>query len=77
MWRYAELPAVFGGAPDRYHAATAATADALAPAMRAAAEAQAAGKLAWLEVVTPKLDVPAAAAWMHGGRFKDGNGGAK
>jgi hypothetical protein len=34
-------------------------------------KAQAAGRLALVEVVTPRLDVPRGAMWMHHGAFVD------
>ena len=70
-WRIAELPRVFGGAPERYHAQRVATAGELLPALRAAAEAQAKGCLAWLEMVTPRMDVPAGASWLSPTAFRD------
>jgi TPP-dependent 2-oxoacid decarboxylase len=71
MWRYAELPHVFGAPPERYHARRVTTADELAPALADATKAQAAGRLALVEVVTPRLDVPQGALWMHRGSFID------
>ncbi len=71
MWRYAELPHVFGAPSERYHACRVTTADALAPALADAVKAQAAGCLALVEVVTPRLDVPRGAMWMHHGAFID------
>ncbi len=70
-WRIAELPGVFGGAPEQYHAARVATAGELLPALAAAAEAQAQGRLAWLELVTPRMDVPAGAKWLSPTAFRD------
>ena len=75
MWKYAELPAVFGAPPERYHAARVTTAEALAHAIAAAVAAQAQGRLALLEIVTPKLDVPHGALWMHRGAFTDTDNG--
>ena len=68
-WRYTLLPAAFGGDEARVHTATVDTAAQLQPSMRAAEEAQAAGRLAWVELRTPALDVPEGCRWMHPGVF--------
>ncbi len=71
MWLYAELPRVFGAPPERFHAATVAHADELAPAIAAAEAAQTEGRLAWVELKNPRLDVPRGAAWMLPEGFPD------
>ena len=70
-WRIAQLPSVFGGDPERFYARRVATAGELLPALRDAADAQAQGKLAWLELVTPRMDVPAGAKWLSPTAFHD------
>ncbi len=66
-WRYAQLPSALGGDETRVAVHVVDTADALAPAMAAAAEAQAEGKLVWVELRTPPLDVPQGARWLTEG----------
>ena len=66
-WRYALLPHVLGAEPEEYISIVVDKGSQLAPAMRAAADAQAEGKLALVEVRTPPMDVPQAARHLgHG-----------
>ena len=60
-WRYAQLPHVLGAEPEEFVSIVVDEGSQLGPAMRAAADAQAQGKLALVEVRTPAMDVPQAA----------------
>ena len=60
-WRYAQLPHVLGAEPEEFVSIVVDEGSQLGPAMRVAADAQAQGKLALVEVRTPAMDVPQAA----------------
>lgn len=70
-WRYTLLPSAFGAAPDSFFSHSVDSSAELTSALKAALQAQAQGKLALLECITPELDVPFGSAHIIPSKFVD------